>query len=90
MSANQRSGSKFQSPFGEVVKETPLSILRRHAVPSAKFQSPFGEVVKETKKMIVVNYFVNVSIPFRGSGKGDKCDRPPLTILSFNPLSGKW
>ena len=37
------------------------------------FQSPIGEVVKETPNSEVINTSIlNVSIPDRGSGKGDK------------------
>jgi hypothetical protein len=42
--------------------------------PEEKFQSPLGEVVKETFcciKQINGGYIALVSIPSRGSGKGD-------------------
>ena len=38
-------GEWFQSPFGEVVKET---FIERSSEVVLLFQSPFGEVVKET------------------------------------------
>ena len=38
---------KFQSPLGEVVKETELKISVK-MVKNISFQSPLGEVVKET------------------------------------------
>jgi hypothetical protein len=53
---------EFQSPLGEVVKETYL--IRKPLM----FQSPLGEVVKETCQFFETDM---VSIPSRGSGKGD-------------------
>ena len=41
------------------------------------FQSPLGEVVKETVTFDVDNGGFNVSIPSRGSGKGDPSAREP-------------
>jgi hypothetical protein len=100
-----------------VVKETENNIS---FVPSSKvpFQSPLGEVVKETDLSTKKAARRIVSIPSRGSGKGDffSDDAPapapttfqsPLgevvketvqmrqrsstaTNSSFNPLSGKW
>ncbi len=61
----------FQSPLGEVVKET---LLYGGLTPDVLvFQSPLGEVVKETRFTIRQRRkrFHNVSIPSRGSGKGD-------------------
>jgi len=61
----------FQSPLGEVVKET----YKERVTPSTlKFQSPLGEVVKETKTPYGwgSDFSFDVSIPSRGSGKGDK------------------
>ena len=58
----------FQSPLGEVVKETlVLGFLGFHFL----FQSPLGEVVKETKERPSRTARQTVSIPSRGSGKGD-------------------
>ena len=61
---------RFQSPLGEVVKETwQRRILLKLGY---LFQSPLGEVVKETRfgaAPAAVN--AQVSIPSRGSGKGD-------------------
>ena len=89
---------KFQSPLGEVVKETKL-ITRQIdsptlvSIPSrgsgkgdlylqylywtnVKFQSPLGEVVKETlgvglQPTVRWGLGTKVSIPSRGSGKGE-------------------
>ena len=83
------------------------------------FQSPLGEVVKETSPDMTVGHkvFIMVSIPSRGSGKGDfflqehlkqalsvsipsrgsgKGDIDEMRngqefgYACFNPLSGKW
>ncbi len=68
------SGSSvFQSPLGEVVKETScLRILQKSYFQA--FQSPLGEVVKETNIQRICKNWGNrlVSIPSRGSGKGDQ------------------
>ncbi len=64
----------FQSPLGEVVKETPATeMASKPRVIPAKFQSPLGEVVKETYHMArnIRDRLDKVSIPSRGSGKGD-------------------
>ncbi len=68
------SGVKFQSPLGEVVKETEAEGYLNPVVHNCpKFQSPLGEVVKETS--ITTEHdqllYIIVSIPSRGSGKGD-------------------
>ncbi len=58
-----------------------------------RFQSPLGEVVKETVEFkFSEDLDCEVSIPSRGSGKGDKVSLLVLDVLqkSFNPLSGKW
>ena len=61
--------SKFQSPLGEVVKET---VWVDHVCCNEKmFQSPLGEVVKETYLILLGKGRYMVSIPSRGSGKGD-------------------
>ena len=39
----------FQSPLGEVVKETFNYSNNKAVTEALKFQSPLGEVVKETK-----------------------------------------
>ncbi len=59
----------FQSPLGEVVKETKTVIKIPLTVKT--FQSPLGEVVKETAKEFHGRSGCTVSIPSRGSGKGD-------------------
>ncbi len=63
---------KFQSPLGEVVKET-LAFLFLQVGDDEGFQSPLGEVVKETSSILrgKDNEWCKVSIPSRGSGKGD-------------------
>ena len=61
----------FQSPLGEVVKETIFSEVLGYVAPGG-FQSPLGEVVKETFWCLRSrNASASVSIPSRGSGKGD-------------------
>ncbi len=61
-----------------------------------RFQSPLGEVVKETSSCcsIASSQPQCVSIPSRGSGKGDeakaKAEKAANAELRFNPLSGKW
>ena len=84
-------GETFQSPLGEVVKETFYLLVGQGY--NTVFQSPLGEVVKETgnERFRLDRY--NVSIPSRGSGKGDLSLHLILTLVqqqSFNPLSGKW
>ena len=44
----------FQSPLGEVVKETPL-LKRFQILLISRFQSPLGEVVKETPIFVTTN-----------------------------------
>ncbi len=63
------SVSRFQSPLGEVVKETVSSVNWKGWL--RKFQSPLGEVVKETIRNSPALFNNCVSIPSRGSGKGD-------------------
>ena len=58
-----------------------------------EFQSPPGEVVKETSLELYQRLYLWVSIPSRGSGKGDffvPSYSYNLYQSSFNPLSGKW
>ena len=43
--STQKESQRFQSPLGEVVKETVKACLPNSL---SKFQSPLGEVVKET------------------------------------------
>ena len=67
----------FQSPLGEVVKET-ITDVTDNGDGTVKFQSPLGEVVKETFSSDGSDgsqYYV--SIPSRGSGKGDSSAREP-------------
>jgi hypothetical protein len=65
----------FQSPLGEVVKETQVAAENGGHY---KFQSPLGEVVKETVPMFAGNCaIICVSIPSRGSGKGDQFENCP-------------
>ncbi len=59
----------FQSPLGEVVKETDEKMIA--FLRTGKFQSPLGEVVKETQWSSASQNYSKVSIPSRGSGKGD-------------------
>ena len=99
-------GCVFQSPLGEVVKETfatremygggekgigvsipsrgsgkgdPITGINMTSTTDSLFQSPLGEVVKETQinktRRIIVKKVV--SIPSRGSGKGDCSAREP-------------
>ncbi len=76
----------FQSPLGEVVKETRLSGLSLALILA--FQSPLGEVVKET--CLRFHYIADadsekVSIPSRGSGKGDSYPtRRPVCCFSVS------
>ncbi len=51
--------SKFQSPLGEVVKETAAAAKNPRLAELNEFQSPLGEVVKETG---VVLTFFNVDL----------------------------
>ena len=83
---------EFQSPLGEVVKETP-DRDNPGQTTDKMFQSPLGEVVKETKaKNQTSTIRLKVSIPSRGSSKGDALKKARIrlsTWKSFNPLSGK-
>ena len=67
---NPGSRFLFQSPLGEVVKE--ISTKRKFWSTHNLFQSPLGEVVKETSGCLkLLTGPSSVSIPSRGSGKGD-------------------
>ena len=43
------AAKEFQSPLGEVVKETPVAFTIIGEGDKELFQSPLGEVVKETR-----------------------------------------
>ncbi len=45
----------FQSPLGEVVKETKAKIPSLSILTLLMFQSPLGEVVKETLGVVSLN-----------------------------------
>src|ERR687885_823502 len=72
----------FQSPLGEVVKETKRFSLKYLPGIGCVFQSTLGEVVKETFATREMygggEKGIGVSIPSRGSGKGD-----PITGINM-------
>ena len=54
-----------------MVKETEQVKILSNVVKNERFQSPLGEVVKETFVSDCYSVVIMVSIPSRGSGKGD-------------------
>ena len=79
----------FQSPLGEVVKETGFGIVNLARIIS--FQSPLGEVVKETISTKPYKANLCVSIPSRGSGKGDTANliETPSGLIRFQSPLGE-
>ena len=81
----------FQSPLGEVVKETKFldslkGLSNNVSIPSRG--SGKGDYLDTSLGRLIIN----VSIPSRGSGKGDDENKDGVWgyTTSFNPLSGKW
>ena len=84
-----RRNGTFQSPLGEVVKETSHSQDFYH-VFHQKFQSPLGEVVKETWSLPALGRgFRKFQSPLGEVVKETLWLLFECRCSSFNPLSGK-
>ena len=84
----------FQSPLGEVVKETQFGTGGYYPNVAA-FQSPLGEVVKETINILKGGYdSVLFQSPLgevvKETCRVDEHYHFPTILFCFNPLSGKW